>query len=106
MKKAQPGLRLSAELAEKLNKRVNRLNRALVRGAVKSDLAAKRRTLLHKDIESGLFKVLTDEELCGKLLHHAAKAMSALEKSATSGKGYSSSRIQSSYLTCSSINLT
>ncbi|KAH7620568.1 hypothetical protein Ndes2526B_g04487 [Nannochloris sp. 'desiccata'] len=86
LKKSQPGLRLSKELAERLNKRVNRLARAMVRGAAKSALAAKRKTLLHKDIETALFKVLADEELCGKLVHHAAKAISALEKSDAAGK--------------------
>lgn len=86
LKKAQPGLRLSAELAEKLNKRINRLARALVRGAAKSAVAAKRKTVLHKDVESALFTVSTDEALCGKLVHQGAKATASLESSTTSGK--------------------
>jgi len=86
LKKAQPGLRLSAELAQKLNRRANRLARALVRGAGKSALAAKRKTVLHKDIESALFKLLSDEELCGKLVHQGAKATASLETSTTGGK--------------------
>lgn len=86
LQKVHPDLKLSAELAARLNKRLNRLARALVRGAIQNCESANRKTLLHVDIQNSLFKILTDAEMCGRLVHHAAKAMAALESSAIASK--------------------
>ena len=92
LRKTNPALKLSADLGQKLNKKLNRVARALTRGAVESAQAADRKTLLHKDIQSALIRLSGDEDLCGKLMHQAAKATTALDTSSSKAKHARSAR--------------